>query len=160
MRLIDADQLKNDLICFYPEGVPSGLNSETMLKQILQDIDNAPTVIYCGTTSDGVPLMDLRPKPEWIPITTRKLTEEEKSRAAEKYGMDPEDFDDSWMYTCTLPEDGQECLVTTKVWGYVVIDTFRVDEDGAEYFEEHEDEDDLLAWMPLPDPYKGGEDGQ
>ena len=44
MRLIDAEELKKDLICFYPEGVPSGLDSETMFKQILHDIDNAPTV--------------------------------------------------------------------------------------------------------------------
>lgn len=89
----------------------------------------------------------------WIPITTRKLTEEEKAREAEKYGMRPEDFDDSWVYTCKLPEDGQEVLVTTRVWGYIVIDTFHVDEDGP-WFENHEEEDEILAWMPLPEPYK------
>jgi len=91
---------------------------------------------------------------EWVPITTRKLTKEEKEKAAYEWGLKPEDFDDSWLYTCPLPNDGQEVLVTNRIWGYVVIDTFHIDEEGARYFENYEDEDDLLAWMPLPDPYK------
>ena len=91
---------------------------------------------------------------EWIPITTRKLTEEEKEKAAKEWGLKPEDFDDSWLFTCPLPDDGQEVLITSKLWNDVVIDTFCVDENGAQYFRYHEDEDDVLAWMPLPDPYK------
>lgn len=91
---------------------------------------------------------------KWIPITTRKTTREENEKLAEKYGFDPEELDGSWSYTCPLPEDGQEVLVTTRVWGYVVIDTFYINEDGTPYFEDHDDEDDLLAWMPLPEPYK------
>lgn len=91
---------------------------------------------------------------KWIPITTRKTTREENEKLAKKYGFDPEELEDSWCYTCPLPEDGQEVLVTTRVWGYVVIDKFYIDEDGASYFEDHDDEDDLLAWMPLPEPYK------
>lgn len=91
---------------------------------------------------------------EWIPITTRKLTKEEKEKAAEKNGMNPEDFDDCWVFTCPLPDIDQEVLVTTKIWGNVVIDTFVDDGEGCSYFEDHYDEDDLLAWMPLPEPYK------
>ena len=72
--------------------------------------------------------------------------------------MSPEDFDDMWRYACKIPEDNQECLITTSVWGYVCIDTFHIDEDGAMYFEDHEDEDEVLAWMPLPKPYTKEED--
>lgn len=34
-------------------------------------IDNVPTIIKCGKTLDGLPLMDLRPKPhgKWIMVT-------------------------------------------------------------------------------------------
>lgn len=93
-------------------------------------------------------------KMEWIPVTTRKLTRKEMEEAAERYGMEPEDFADGWVYTCPLPDDDQDVLITTRVWGYVVIDTFCIDEEGAKYFADHEDEGDVLAWMPLPDPYK------
>lgn len=88
----------------------------------------------------------------WNPIKTEKISDDEKKELAEKYDMSPEDFDDCWRYACKMPDDEQECLITTSVWGYVCIDTFRIDEEGA-YFEEHEDEDDVLAWMPLPKPY-------
>lgn len=89
----------------------------------------------------------------WIPIKTEKISDEEKKELAEKYDMSPEDFDGCWRYACKMPDDGQECLITTSVWGYVTIDTFHIDEEGAMYFEDHEDEDDVLAWMPLPKPY-------
>ena len=89
----------------------------------------------------------------WNPIKTEKISDDEKKELAEKYDMSPEDFDDCWRYACKMPEDEQECLITTSVWGYVCIDTFHIDEDGAMYFEDHEDEDDVLAWMPLPKPY-------
>ena len=89
----------------------------------------------------------------WNPIKTEKISDDEKKELAERYDMSPEDFDDCWRYACKMPEDEQECLITTSVWGYVCIDTFHIDEEGAMYFEEHEDEDDVLAWMPLPKPY-------
>lgn len=85
-------------------------------------------------------------KYSWIPIKTRKLTEEEK-----------EEYPDSdYMYDCRLPDDGQEVLVTTRS-GYVVSDIFCCDE-GC-YFETYCDEGDVIAWRPLPEPYqKGGEE--
>ena len=95
----------------------------------------------------------LENQPQWIPVKTEKVSDDEKKELAEKYGMSPEEFDDCWRYACKMPEDNQDCLITTSVWGYVCIDTFHIDEDGAMYFEDHEDEDDVLAWMPLPKPY-------
>jgi len=76
MRLINADELKKDLICFYPEGVPMGLAPETLFKQILQDIDNAPTVeypfyqeAYQSGYEEG---NNERPQGEWIKHSTYK----------------------------------------------------------------------------------------
>ena len=80
---------------------------------------------------------------EWIPIKTRPLTEEEKNDIA----LEGCEF----MYDCPLPDDGQEVLVTDRL-GYVGIDTFFRDYDC--YFESNCGEEDVLAWMPLPKPYK------
>ena len=79
----------------------------------------------------------------WIPVKTRPLTEEEKEEYAD------EGFE--FMYDCPLPEHGQDVLITTK-YGYVEKTTFFT--DCGDYFENWDDEDDVLAWMPLPKPYK------
>lgn len=93
-------------------------------------------------------LKALEQESKWIPIKTRPLTKEEKEDFAEQgYSEDSIAF----MYDCPLPDDGQEVLVT--IWGGDLrIDTFCRD-DGC-YFETYCDEDDVLAWMPLPKPYK------
>ena len=80
----------------------------------------------------------------WIPIKTRPMTSEE----CEEYGVD-----DGYIYDCPLPDGGDEVLISTK-WG-VEKTTFYTD-DGY-YFEQYEDDGDVLAWMPLPEPYKGSE---
>lgn len=51
MRLIDADALKDAVL-------------ENGITDIFNLIKNAPTVIWCSETSEGLPLMDLRPKPQ------------------------------------------------------------------------------------------------
>jgi hypothetical protein len=87
---------------------------------------------------------------KWIPTKTRPLTKEEKEHYADLgYSEDSIDF----MYDCPLPHDAEEVLVTTKQ-GYVTTDTFYKD-DGC-YFETYCDVDDVVAWMPLPEPYKKG----
>lgn len=118
---------------------------------VFETIDNAPTVEirdnfdigYVQGLEDG----QKRPQGEWIPIKTRPLTEEEK----EEYP------DYSFMYDCQLPDDGQEVLVTSSC-GYVRLDTFYRD-DGC-YFEYYCDEGDVVAWQPLPEPYKGVKDNE
>lgn len=84
---------------------------------------------------------------EWIPIKTRPLTEDEKA-----YYKDL-GYDESieFMYDCSLPDDGQTVLITDRS-GNVEVDTFFKD-DGC-YFECNCDTDDVIAWMPLPEPYK------
>ena len=67
MRLIDADKFKEDLLKLWDYSTVDGITSTTVLKQVISDLDNTPTIIKCSKTSDGLPLMDLRPRPrgEW-----------------------------------------------------------------------------------------------
>ena len=77
----------------------------------------------------------------WIPVKTRELTAEEKE----------ENPDFIFMWDCPLPDHTQDVLITTN-WGDVQPCTFCVDDNGS-YFDEV-DWDFVLAWMPLPEPYK------
>ena len=82
----------------------------------------------------------------WIPIKTRPMTEEEKEYYSEYL------FEGNGsIYECPLPEDGQEVLVTSK-YGSVDKTTFYT--DCGNYFENYEDYDDVIAWRPLPEPFK------
>ena len=85
----------------------------------------------------------------WIPIKTRPMTEEEKEYYSEYL------FEGNGLiYECPLPEDGQEVLVTSK-YGSVDKTTFYT--DCGNYFENYEDYDEVIAWQPLPQPYKESE---
>ena len=86
---------------------------------------------------------------QWIPITYRPMTDEEKKDYAERTGFDEEDLDT--MLNCKLPEDGETVLITDRM-GNVEVDTFINDCDGC-YFECNCDMEDVKAWMPLPEPY-------
>ena len=82
-------------------------------------------------------------KDKWIPVKYRPLTEEEK-----------EEYPDSgFMYDCQLPDDDEEVLVTTCS-GYVCTDIFCRDSDCGCYFENYCEEGEIVAWRPLPEPYK------
>lgn len=82
----------------------------------------------------------------WIPVKTRPMTEEEKEYYSEFL------FEGNGIiYECTLPDDGQEVLITSK-FGSVDKTTFYT--DCGNYFENYEDYDDVLAWQPLPEPYR------
>lgn len=81
----------------------------------------------------------------WIPVKTRELTAEEKE----------EHPDITFMWDCPLPDDAQDVLITTS-WGYVNICTF-CDDDLGLCFDDM-DNDDVLAWMPLPEPYTKEDD--
>lgn len=80
---------------------------------------------------------------KWIPIKTRPMTEEEKEEIGHEY---------AYMYDCLLPEDGQDVLIT-DCFGNVEIDTFCRDYEGV-YFETNCDDGEVIAWKPLPQPYK------
>ena len=82
----------------------------------------------------------------WIPIKTRPMTEEEKEYYSEYL------FEGNGLiYECPLPDDGQEVLITSK-YGNVDKTTFYT--DCGNYFENYEDYDEVIAWQPLPEPFK------
>lgn len=92
------------------------------------------------------------PEGAWIPIKTRPGTDEEY----ETFGMyDDCPREDFRVFDCPLPDDGQEVLVTTQ-WGNVCIDIWHSDDCGS-YFEDNYDDDDVIAWMPMPKAYIGGD---
>jgi hypothetical protein len=100
----------------------------------------------------GIPIPDNATICEWIPMTKRPMTEDEK----EHYKEALEYCDDAEVFDCKLPEYGEEVLITMNEW--VTIDTFYRDfTDGCAF--EGYDIDDVEAWMPLPEPYqKGGKE--
>ena len=97
----------------------------------------------------------LRPAPEWISVESRPMDEDERKEWSERLGYDIE-YEDAVIYVSQLPEDGQEVLVYKK-WGGVSIDKFEHDPDYGVSFEENGDMDGIVAWMPLPEPPKGGD---
>ena len=88
----------------------------------------------------------------WIPVTTRDLSAEEMEELVKgSENMFAPDEIEHWCFDCRLPDDNQEVIVSTQ-WGVRVV-TFYADYDYGCYFEGYEDRDDVLAWMPLPEPY-------
>lgn len=81
---------------------------------------------------------------QWIPIKFKETTDED--------GFDKEEY--PIMLDCSTPEDGQEILVCTDN-GYVMFDTF-FNDDGC-YLDSGYDLEEIVAWMPLPEPYKVGD---
>ena len=85
---------------------------------------------------------------DWIPITSRPGTDEEYENFC-IYGECPrEEFR---IFTSQMPENGQEVLITTSC-GDVCLDTWWNDGDTC-YFEDHDDYEDVIAWMPKPKGY-------
>ena len=88
----------------------------------------------------------------WIHVKWHEITDEERER---------EGYPKDWAYhlDCIMPYDGQRILITTK-GGFVELDecysddgcTFSLD-SGYDWI------DDVVAWMPLPEPYKASPTG-
>lgn len=106
---------------------------------------------YAQCQLDIIDIIQLLPSAQqWNPITKRPMNEEERKEWSERIGYDIE-YEDAYIYG-GLPNDGEEVLICMK-WGSVTKDIFR-DDDGC-YFDDH-DMEDVTAWMPLPEPWKGG----
>lgn len=134
MRLIDADAFKNyiqngleDVRHFFKD---NGKRAEKIIEGICEDIDEQPTIEL----------------PKWIPIKYHEITDEER----EENG-----YQKDWVYflDCEMPADEQEILVTTKN-GYVEKDVCYID-DGYGLDSGWDWREDVVAWMPLPEPWKG-----
>lgn len=88
---------------------------------------------------------------DWIPIEYRPGTEEEYGDYS-RFGNCPRD--EFKVYTNTMPEDGEEVLITTRS-GDVCEDIYHDDPECC-YFEDHDDPDEVIAWMRKPKAYIGG----
>lgn len=76
MRLIDADNFKEDLLKLWDYNTVDGITATTVLKQVISDLDNAPTVPlpdfkegYKQAIIDGKTNFS-KPQGEWKPIDT------------------------------------------------------------------------------------------
>ena len=81
----------------------------------------------------------------WIPVKWHDCTDEER----EKYGFSD---DIAVVSDNVMPDDNQEILVTTS-HGYVEKDVCYID-DGFSLDSGYDWVDDIIAWMPLPEPYR------
>ena len=81
----------------------------------------------------------------WIPVKFRPLTEEEQ----EEYP------DYCYMADCPMPDEGEEILVST-IYGTVEKDECGIDE-GFYLDSGYDWQTDIVAWMPLPQPYRESE---
>ena len=86
----------------------------------------------------------------WIPIKWHDCTDEDR----EKYGFSN---DIVAVFDCEMPDDGQSILVTTS-HGYVYQDVCYIN-DGYSLDSGWDWIDDIKAWMPIPEPWKGEDDG-
>ena len=95
-------------------------------------------------------LLSVQPEPQWIPFVLRPTTDEGK-----------EVFSDlDYFLDGKLPDDGQRILVTVRVSGHeeVQFDEFYSDFDGSYLDGQYEIGTEAVAWMPLPKPYKEGDE--
>lgn len=124
-------------------------NYNTPSAWLLQGLLSATTLIKHFVFD--YPTVDAEPG-VWIPISARPMDTKERLEWSEKLGYDIGD-DEALLYTSQLPDDGQEVLVCGRS-GRAWVDTFNYDPDGRCYFEENGDMDGIVAWMPLPKPYR------
>lgn len=147
MRLIDSDELKYDL-------------------GLLFDAIGARAYGYVLGTIDGLPTIDPVKYGEWIPITARPMTTDERTKRSEELGYDVEyEDDESVVYTSALPDENEPVLVTREFScgkrqkRYVEI-ADRIGNSWFSYSDEYKvgNHGRPIAWMPLPEPYKEKDD--
>lgn len=112
--------------------------------------------LFVGTINPemvSLAIKALENQPQWIPVKTRKMTAEEIEELSKSNDLIDADDIEQWCYCCKLPDDKQDVLITTE-YGDIRFTTFYADLYYGCYFENYEDRDDVLAWMPLPEPYK------
>ena len=91
---------------------------------------------------------------EWIPVKWHEITEEERER---------EGYPKEWViyFDSEMPADGEEILITVKytypITSEVVYSVMKDEcfyDDGFGLDSGYDWVEDIVAWMPLPEPYK------
>ena len=125
MRAIDADALKEDLTRFY--------DNEVTARKL---IDEQPTI---------------QPEPHWIPVTER-LPENNDPVNVTWVNRNPEVY---YMDIKDKPFTATAHYHRGHWYWYSSVTQEYLDEYG-EWTPDHVDKDvEIIAWMPLPEPYKG-----
>jgi len=89
-------------------------------------------------------------EPKWTPVKWHEITDEERRE---------NDYPKEWAcyLDSIMPYDGQRILITTKS-GYVELDECYSDDGQILSLDSGYDwVDDVVAWMPLPQPYESQE---
>ena len=96
---------------------------------------------------------------KWIPIKTRPLNDEEIKLWAEQHGCKCEEYGEGDDYMCLppLPREGEKVLVCDAS-GNIDFYTYHFASQFELGMYDETDEDRPVAWMPLPEPYKGREE--
>ena len=134
MRTIDADALKRRAQKVATESWKMKIEAkvETILNQFIDWINEAPTI---------------QAEPHWIPVTER-LPEEEDSIFARYYGTD------RWK-KAMFRKKSREVIVTSVFENGELHTEVAHTTDGKWYVGVNVVPRTVLAWMPLPEPYKG-----
>ncbi len=111
-------------------------------KRIMADVDEKHHTATVSVYALDDLVKEVNKTGHWIPVKFRPLTDEEQ----EEYP------DYCYMADCLMPDDGEEILVSTK-YGSVEKDECGFD-DGYYLDSGYDWQTDIVAWMPLPQPYK------
>ena len=129
------------------------IDREAAIKAVHDNYDNILDFASTGkTVADSVEdilskLLPVGPEPDWRPFKTRPLTDEEKE-------MHP---DIDLILDCDLPKNGQKILITVNEPGHEPVQTDVFCDDGECSLDSlYEIGTEATAWMPSPEPYKGG----
>ena len=131
MRLIDADALIIDLMDRGIEGIQTDDWNE------IQD-----TVLVQST---------IEPEPHWIPVTER-LPEDIRPVIVTWKNTDPKSY---YQYIVGKHFTGTACYKNGKWYWYSSTTEDMLAEYGRYDSEEFDEAIECIAWMPLPEPYKG-----
>ena len=113
-------------------------------------IDKYTIAIIDNDAQTIAQLPSAQPEQRWIPVRMRPMDSEEREYWEEQFGEELAD-EDAVMFDCPMPEDGQEILVSYRKW--ISMDKCEID-GGCYGLEGNGDWEDVVAWMPLPEPYK------